>query len=125
MFKLTAAITIAHVFNHSVHNFFEPQPISSPAVYFLKNVLHDWSDNHCISILRHLRDSAGPETKLVIQENVMEYVCEDSPLTNPGVSVSSATKSHPPPLLPNAGQASLFTYYIDFVVSILSTCGDV
>ena len=85
----------------------------------MKNVLHDWSDNHCISILRHLRDSAGPDTKLVIQENVMEYACQDSPLTNQGVSVSSATQAHPAPLLPNAGQAALFTYYIDFVVSAL------
>ncbi|EKM51830.1 uncharacterized protein PHACADRAFT_212446 [Phanerochaete carnosa HHB-10118-sp] len=101
---------------YQVHNFFEPQPISSPAVYYLKNVLHDWSDNHCTAILRHLRDSAGPETKLVIQENIMEYVCGDSSLTGPGVSISSETEAHLPPLLPNAGQASMFTYYVDFVM---------
>ncbi|EKM51829.1 uncharacterized protein PHACADRAFT_199332 [Phanerochaete carnosa HHB-10118-sp] len=113
--RFPEAISSGRVQYH-VHNFYEPQPIRSPAVYYLKNVLHDWSDSRCTTILRHLRDSAGPDTKLVIHENVMEYACEGSSLTVPGVSVSSATKAYPPPLLPNAGQASMFTYYIDIVM---------
>lgn len=102
------------------HSFFDPQPISSPAVFFLRQVLHDWSDAHSVSILRQLRDSAGPDTKLIIAENIMEYACEESSLTNLGVNVSSATKTHPAPLLPNSGAASMYTYYIDFVVSSTS-----
>ena len=103
---------------YQVHNFFDPQPVIAPAVFFMRQVLHDWSDVHSVSILRQLRDAAGPDTKLVIAENVMEYACAGSPLTNLDVNISSASRPHPPPLLPNSGAASMFTYYIDFVVSI-------
>lgn len=43
------------------HDFFQPQPAvlpgttaAAPSVYLLSRVLHDWRDDECVAILRHL-----------------------------------------------------------------------
>lgn len=43
------------------HDFFQPQPallddpaLAPPSVYLLSRVLHDWRDDECVAILRHL-----------------------------------------------------------------------
>ncbi|KAF9646659.1 S-adenosyl-L-methionine-dependent methyltransferase [Thelephora ganbajun] len=44
------------------HDFFSPQPSytsllpNPPKVYFLRFVLHDWFEDHCVEILKNIRD---------------------------------------------------------------------
>ena len=51
-------------------------------------ILHDWSDEGCITILRHLRAAAAPETQLVVADTVYP---ERTPNLAPGMPYFSDT----------------------------------
>ena len=55
-----------------VGDFFESLP-TSPAVdaCILKQILHDWDDPHCLTILRNCRRVLEPGKKLLIAELVL------------------------------------------------------
>ncbi|KAF3024985.1 hypothetical protein E8E14_013922 [Neopestalotiopsis sp. 37M] len=53
------------------HNFFEPQPIKGARFYYLRQVLHDWPDENCVVILKHLMDALGPDSQILIDEMVL------------------------------------------------------
>ncbi|KAF5004256.1 hypothetical protein F66182_16057, partial [Fusarium sp. NRRL 66182] len=54
------------------HDFFTEQPIKGARAYYLHSVLHDWPDEECRRILRHIADAMAPEySKLLINENVV------------------------------------------------------
>ncbi|KAF4633859.1 hypothetical protein G7Y89_g4253 [Cudoniella acicularis] len=52
----------------SPHNFFEEQPIKDTDVYFLRWVLHDWSDAYAVNILRALVPALRKESRVVIND---------------------------------------------------------
>jgi len=53
------------------YDFFKPQPkATKDAVWTLRYILHNWSDDNCIKILRNIRSAAGPENKILIIERV-------------------------------------------------------
>ncbi|KAF5367982.1 hypothetical protein D9758_004424 [Tetrapyrgos nigripes] len=89
-----------------VHSFLSPQPTVSvtrnASIYFLRNILHDWSNAECKKILTHLREAAGPESKskLVAFDALARYTCEDDRLlTEDGFKIQKS----PYPLLGNLG----------------------
>lgn len=100
----------------SAHNILTPQPVHNPAVFFLRMIMHDWSDEDCVKILSHLRAAAGPNTHLVVSENIVEYACAqpDDLADIPGAVLPPA----PAPLLANYGSADLFAYLMDLQVSL-------
>jgi hypothetical protein len=51
-------------------DFFELVPQGAD-VYILKNVLHDWSDDQAVRILRNCRCAMGPQAKLLVIETVL------------------------------------------------------
>lgn len=51
-------------------SFFERIPEGGDA-YVLKHILHDWSDERALAILRNVRRAMGPEATLVIIESVL------------------------------------------------------
>jgi O-methyltransferase len=57
-------------------NFFERVPGGSDA-YLLKNILHDWDDATCLTILKHVRAAAGTSGKVLIAEVVVERNSRD------------------------------------------------
>ena len=64
------------------HDFFQAQPPHSvpPKAYLLSRILHDWQDDDCVEILRHLlptMESFG--TKLFVCERVLPDRCSDLP----------------------------------------------
>jgi len=52
------------------HNFFDPQPsvTQGAAVFFLRNILHDWSDVYCRRILKPIAEAMGPSSHIVISD---------------------------------------------------------
>ena len=76
-------------------------------------MLHDWSDEYCLTILKHLRTAAGPKTQLVIIEMMISFVC-DEPVSH---EVMGAELPVPPqPLLRNMGMAAQTAYITDLQV---------
>ena len=102
--------SISHSYCLAVHDFFTPQPIKDADVYLLRMVLHDWSDKYCLRILRHIRASAGPSSRIMIVDNLIPYACLNESTKNiPGAEAPLL----PEPLLPNGGYAGAVSYLVD------------
>ena len=52
------------------HDFFPPQPVHADA-YFFRYVLHNWTDNDCIKIVRALLPSMKNGVKALLNEGVL------------------------------------------------------
>ncbi|KAK1759952.1 S-adenosyl-L-methionine-dependent methyltransferase [Echria macrotheca] len=50
------------------HDFFTPQPVKGADAYFFRQILHDWSDDFCLRILRQLVAALKPGARLVIND---------------------------------------------------------
>lgn len=53
------------------HDFFTLQPVNGAAAYFLRLILHNWSDAYCIRILQNLLPALKDGAKVIVQENLM------------------------------------------------------
>ncbi|KAK3296330.1 O-methyltransferase-domain-containing protein [Chaetomium fimeti] len=55
------------------HNFFDPQPETSreAAVYFLRNIMHNWPDMDCRRILKPIVEVMSPDSRLVVCDIVL------------------------------------------------------
>lgn len=102
------------------HDFLAEQPVKNASVFFLRTVIHDWPNASVQTILRHLRDAAQADTKLVLSEQIVPYVC---PSTDVFVDIPGADMPLPPaPLLPNLGIVSSMMYALDMQVRFYSCC---
>ncbi|KAK0641422.1 sterigmatocystin 8-O-methyltransferase precursor [Cercophora newfieldiana] len=53
------------------HDFFTEQPVKGAEVYFLRAVLHNWSDGYAVRILRGLIPALRPGAKVVVNDVVV------------------------------------------------------
>jgi len=103
---LPDALTSGRV-TFEVHDFFEPQPPRDkpPAIFLLRLISHDFSDPYLLKIIRNLRRSAGPDTRLLIQDLVLHHACAGE-IVPESVRTSDSDESMipPSPLLRNWGR---------------------
>jgi hypothetical protein len=57
------------------HDFFTEQPVKQAKVYYLRWILHDWSDKYCIQILRALIPALNPGDRVILSERCLEPPC--------------------------------------------------
>ncbi|KAK3990138.1 S-adenosyl-L-methionine-dependent methyltransferase [Cladorrhinum sp. PSN332] len=53
------------------HDFFSKQPAKGAKIYFLRNILHNWSDLYCRRILKPLVEAMGPDSRIVVCDVVL------------------------------------------------------
>jgi hypothetical protein len=51
-------------------DFFQSVPVGGDA-YLLRHILHDWTDDQCLTILRNIRKAMLPRAKLLVVESVI------------------------------------------------------
>ncbi|KAG8911488.1 hypothetical protein FRC00_006407 [Tulasnella sp. 408] len=95
------------------HDFFQTQPVKGADVYFVRFILHNWSDEACIEILKNLHDAADDKSRLLIVEAVVSHACHDvGSLKDSGVEGAYPTPM-PKPLPANGGRAVGFEACFD------------
>jgi trans-aconitate methyltransferase len=53
------------------HDFFQEQPVKNADVYFLRWILHDWSDSKALMILRQLIPALKRGAHVILQEMIL------------------------------------------------------
>lgn len=53
------------------HDFFTPQPVRGAKFYYLRHILHDWTDEDSVRILQNIIPALTSESRIVIDEVVM------------------------------------------------------
>lgn len=53
------------------HDFFQPQPVEGARFYYMREIMHDWSDDECRTILGHLVRAMDAESRLLIDDDVI------------------------------------------------------
>ncbi|KAF8177344.1 S-adenosyl-L-methionine-dependent methyltransferase [Mycena galopus ATCC 62051] len=107
--KMPSAISSGQV-TLQVHDFFAPQPQTGAAVFMMKHVTHDWSDEYCFKILKQLSAVAGPGTTLLLVEAVLPLAIQDPN------AVAEGLQEAPAPLLANYGGTNDLGYMADFMM---------
>lgn len=95
-----------------VHDFFTEQPRKATDVFILRFITHDWADPYASKILKHLRDAAMDNTRLVLIDRIVPYACRYS---DPALAEipGGETTFGPEPLLANMGSTNVQKYFAD------------
>ena len=67
---------LTHRLEFKVHDFFTEQTVQNADIYFLRSILHDWSDKYAIKILRNLTPALKIGARIIVNE-----VCLPEPNT--------------------------------------------
>ncbi|KAF3912593.1 O-demethylpuromycin-O-methyltransferase [Arthrobotrys entomopaga] len=62
------------------HDFFQENPTKGADIYWMRYILHDWADDYCIKILKGIKAGMGPNSKLLICDQVMNTTNGDPQL---------------------------------------------
>ncbi|KAG2124435.1 O-methyltransferase-domain-containing protein [Suillus clintonianus] len=91
-------------------NFFEESPVVGKDVYYLRNILHDWPDADCTTILRSIRKAMESNSRVLIHDCVLAHTFQEPDAGVDGLSTA------PDPMLPNFGAGSHSTYQQDMTM---------
>ncbi|KAG6916944.1 hypothetical protein DXG01_004631 [Tephrocybe rancida] len=115
-------------------DFFVDSPIEGCDVYYLKNIIHNWPDNECITILRNIRAVLKPSGRVLIRRILFHHTIEIGILKCCMCSLDDYILQHahrtgdvsgpgfveaPEPLLPNYGEGRIRQYNLDVCLMVL------
>jgi len=69
--KSLVDVEVASRITFMEHDFFQKQPIKNADVYFMRWVLHDWSDSKAKTILRNLIPALKKGANIILQEMIL------------------------------------------------------
>ena len=69
--KLDVPAKLADRVRFMEHDFFTEQPVKGADVYFLRLVLHEWSDKYCVKILQNLVQALTPGALIIVSELIL------------------------------------------------------
>jgi len=85
----------------------------------LRQIIHDWADEWCITILKQLRANASPHTKLIVSDIVIKYACRIPPGDGAFTGIPGALPAPTPePLLANFGRGMGLAYTLDYLMMV-------
>ncbi|PMD30938.1 S-adenosyl-L-methionine-dependent methyltransferase [Hyaloscypha variabilis F] len=86
----------------STHDFFKPNIVKGAEVYWLRYIMHDWSDTYCIAILSALAPALTSNSRILLCEQIM----------NTTLGFDQITKA-PEPLPANYGAVKRYSHQRD------------
>ena len=101
------------------HDFFDEQPIRNADVFMARFILHLWPDQYCAKILKRLRDAAQSHTKLIIFDEIIEYLSRDKPRAYADIDGAGQPVA-PSPLFPYPEVTTGITYNLDMIVRVIA-----
>lgn len=63
------------------------QPSTGAKAYFLRRVIHDYSDEKCAEILKHLAAAAEPDSRILIAEMILAEKSTAADLTGATIDI--------------------------------------
>ncbi|PPQ73075.1 hypothetical protein CVT26_014641 [Gymnopilus dilepis] len=92
-------------------DFFKEVPAQGCDIYYLRNIIHNWIDEKALTILKSVRASMAPNSRVLIHDHVLRHMDRRSP--QDFASDSDGLDKAPEPLLPNYGAGSIRLYHQD------------
>ncbi|KAJ7780766.1 O-methyltransferase [Mycena maculata] len=96
------------------HNYLDPQPAKTAAVFVLKHVIHNVSDPYALEVLKQLRGAAAPTTRLLLVDSIVPYACHARD-NSESIDIASNVA---PSLLPNFGAVNERVYISDLTMML-------
>ncbi|KAK0437395.1 S-adenosyl-L-methionine-dependent methyltransferase [Armillaria borealis] len=106
--KLCPAAVVDGRVQFKAIDFFSESPVKDCDVYFLKNILHNWPDKECATILTRVGNAMSTNSRLLICDYIIQHAYRDKNISEP-----VGLKLAPEPLLPNYGAGRMTQYNID------------
>ncbi|KAJ5892735.1 hypothetical protein N7504_009426 [Penicillium tannophilum] len=88
------------------HDFFNLNPVTGADVYWLRYILHDWSDDYCIKILSAIKAAMNTSSRILICDQVM----------NTTAGFEERIASAPEPLPANYGYFTRYSHQRDITM---------
>jgi len=91
-------------------DFFKEGPVKNQDIYYMRQIVHDWPDASITVILKNIRSSMKPQSRLLIHEYIL-YGLHHIDIDDTIVA--------PQPLLPNFGAGSIRAHHQDINMMVM------
>ncbi|KAF9552959.1 S-adenosyl-L-methionine-dependent methyltransferase [Agrocybe pediades] len=82
-------------------------------VYYLRNILHNWTDEKVVTILKVVRAAMGPQSRVLVHDHVLRHMSPPSETDSDGLDLA------PEPMLPNYGAGAIRLYHQDLTMMMV------
>ncbi|KAF8961606.1 O-methyltransferase-domain-containing protein [Flammula alnicola] len=94
-------------------DFFKEVPVKNCDIYYLRNILHNWTDEKALAILQSVRASMRSHSRVLVHDHVLRHM---SPMSG---SDADGLDKAPEPLLPNYGAGQIRLYHQDMTMMMM------
>ncbi|THH16200.1 hypothetical protein EW146_g4400 [Bondarzewia mesenterica] len=102
-------------------DFLKDPPVKNQDIYFIRQVIHNWPDHDCVTILKHVREAMKESSRVLIHEYVMQPNAVGLRSQDEN---DSGVNTAPKPLLPSYGYGRSRAYLQDVNMHMLTNAGE-